>query len=503
MRWNTMPPIPKPGKTKIRAFGGLDQTWDENDMSQSPTIYTKDGYGFDVDNLSLKAIVQKTFPLTTAGGSYATLPTGYAPYNVFLFDRYNSSGVRKIDLFCSAYLIATPTTIRIFNICLDGGTPTTWTDITGGLTIAAHMVDGVSYQLGETPYFILTNGADVYSAVGGGTTLTALAGNPPNGSIIELHKERVWIAGVAGLPDTLYYSNKLVPTDWVEEDQKAGFFMFPTWDGDKIIAIKSFGDSLLVWKQRSMWRIVGSIYDEFMIELVIDDIGAVNPNAVAIGEGICFFATSIGIFSFNGVEVKPYKTREIQDIYNSLDKSTLSLFWTNGYLYMYGFGADNKARHLKINTRTGDTTTCAPVASATKHISLFEHPLYPLQYVVAYNGKLTHVKEPLYPDNPGMIHMRFATPATDFGTSLTRKRISRLAITGKGGLFKITPVVDGVEKTPKTITLPTPAAGFTPKDCGVVWVPLSATGRRIAFILENVSSSPVEILDIEVERMGG
>ena len=117
-----------------------------------------------------------------------------------------------------------------------------------------------------------------------GTTCAALGGTPPNFSFSVAHKNRVWAAGVAANPSTLYYSGNLDETDW--SGATSGSISIDPNDGDRITGLASHKNELLVFKgpyRGSIHRITGSSptgSDAFARQPFISGIGAVWHNTI-------------------------------------------------------------------------------------------------------------------------------------------------------------------------------------------------------------------------------
>jgi len=117
-----------------------------------------------------------------------------------------------------------------------------------------------------------------------GTTAQNLAGSPPNFAFSTVHKNRVWAAGDAANPSTLYYSGYVDPTNWT--GLGSGEIQISPDDGDSITGIVSFKGQLWVFKgpyKGSIHRISGSAPtegDPFSQDPFIEGVGAVGNNTI-------------------------------------------------------------------------------------------------------------------------------------------------------------------------------------------------------------------------------
>lgn len=105
----------------------------------------------------------------------------------------------------------------------------------------------------------------------------------PAGSMMALHKERIWISGDPDKPSRLYYSIP-VPLgddgDW-DENNGAGFIDVEPGNGQSNTALYAFSDSIVVFKHDSTYVMSydGNISRGQLVQ-INPVIGAHNPNAV-------------------------------------------------------------------------------------------------------------------------------------------------------------------------------------------------------------------------------
>jgi hypothetical protein len=116
------------------------------------------------------------------------------------------------------------------------------------------------------------------------TTFQNLAGTPPNFAFSATHKNRVWAAGVASDPSTVYYSEIFDPEDWTGAG--SGSIQIDPGDGDKITGLISHNNELFIFKgphKGSIHRITGSAPtgdDPFARRIFIRGVGAVSQNTI-------------------------------------------------------------------------------------------------------------------------------------------------------------------------------------------------------------------------------
>lgn len=179
-----------------------------------------------------------------------------------------------------------------------GGTSTQRRVLHAGTVVMADNADGVFANIGtgfeedKVPSYTTFNDKLIIASNStvdvpqsyDGSTMSALAGSPPNFSFSAAHKNRVWAAGDAANPSRLYYSALLNEADWV--GATAGHIDIDPSDGDRITGIISHKDDLWVFKgpiYGSIHRITGSAptgSDAFSRIPFIRGLGSVNHNAI-------------------------------------------------------------------------------------------------------------------------------------------------------------------------------------------------------------------------------
>jgi hypothetical protein len=229
--------------------------------------------------------------------------------------------------------------------------------------------DYVNFQIEDKDVLILSNGADntkVYDGTsfrdlrnygvlhdeehnvigyldGNGTvhqtegTVTTLA---PKGKYIDLHYERIWMAGDSSNPNRVYFSaandDGFFPDDWTypvsegEANQHGGFIEMPTWDGGNIIGLKVVFNDVLIFKTKTIFRIFGTYPGNYTKDQIFASEGAIADKSIASANNRCFFVAKEGIFVFDGTNVVKI-TDKICDTWETLNKNALDK--SVGYYY--------------------------------------------------------------------------------------------------------------------------------------------------------------------------
>lgn len=106
----------------------------------------------------------------------------------------------------------------------------------------------------------------------------------------DAHPARSWWTDIAK-PFAFYGADDDVIGDWRDNGEA----------DERILTATSRANMLLLYKQRSIWRIVGDIGDTRTVpERAAAKMGPVGPQAVAAAPGYDYVATEEGIFRFNG-----------------------------------------------------------------------------------------------------------------------------------------------------------------------------------------------------------
>ena len=131
---------------------------------------------------------------------------------------------------------------------------------------------------------------------------------PAKFGVIERYNERVFGTGSPEDPDRIWYSALYDPENWEQNmdipEDGAGFFDYPTWDGDKFIALKEFGSNLLAFKRDSLCVISGTNPGEYTIYKAFGADGPIAPDTIAVYRNMVFFLTDKGIGIFDGSTIR-------------------------------------------------------------------------------------------------------------------------------------------------------------------------------------------------------
>jgi hypothetical protein len=165
-----------------------------------------------------------------------------------------------------------------------------------------------------------------------------LPGNPPLGTILRVHRNRLWVAGDEDNPSRLYWSAFGDDETWATATSggdvtDAGFEDIEPSDGGIITALgPSFHGELIVYKTTGIWRIQGNDPTDFQ-PYPSPVLGAVGHHAVVNVGMDQFFVSPSGVHSlittqnFGDYE-DAFLSRDIRNLWNlSISRDLLARAW--------------------------------------------------------------------------------------------------------------------------------------------------------------------------------
>lgn len=158
--------------------------------------------------------------------------------------------------------------------------------------------------------------------------------------VIERRAERIWGSAILDEPDKVVWSAPYDPMDWEKNteipEDGADENNIPTWDGDKIYALKRFGDQLLVFKKNRIWRVMGVSPGEFDFHEQYGR-GTEFFNTIATEGERCYMATRDALEVYDGMNTTPYGKEQIEELWrkanvNAFDQMCGVMFDRRYYL---------------------------------------------------------------------------------------------------------------------------------------------------------------------------
>lgn len=194
----------------------------------------------------------------------------------------------------------------------------------------------VNYQMNNTYITVICNGRTAPVKFDG-TGISNLGGSPPVAAFVELHNERLFMAGNPSNPDRVYYSESFNPQSWNVEIE-SGYIDLPSWDGGRIKEIKSLFGDLVVFKDYGLYRIYGTYPGEFGVEKISSNVGCINKETIAFNGETCYFLNHQGLCAYNGMSAGLVENKRLKAIFDRMDFSRIKearIHEYAGKLYMF------------------------------------------------------------------------------------------------------------------------------------------------------------------------
>ena len=343
---------------------------------------------------------------------------------------------------------------------------------------------------GVVTKYIDANGAEVSS-------LEAVLTYSPKVKYIELHYDRIFGAGDFHNPDRLYFSTAGVNgpdlEDWTapisegEANQHGGFIDVPTWDGGRIIGLKTVFNDLLIFKNKQIFKLFATYPGNYQIVPLFSSSGAISDKSIVVTPNGCYFAASDGIYRYDGTNVTNISNK-VRKTYESLNLAYMgnstAIFYDNKYF-------------LAVPKGTSTVNNFVIVYDTLRYIFTFMDGIIVKQFLVCRNklfflSNTAYVHE-LFTDVSAsydeVVNMKWESAGTDLGAKNVDKIIEYIYFTGSGnGDVKITVDTDwksGLNAVYKIKTL-----GSTEE---IHRIRLRTKGKRIKLKIENVNGSKIVI----------
>lgn len=162
-------------------------------------------------------------------------------------------------------------------------------------------------------YLFGFNGAEVVDIASDGTTVTRNRSSVPKGSFGFWYHNFLFVGGVTGNPNRLYFSNLGDPTTFSGTD----FIDINANDGDSLTGLAGLYDKLIIFKNNSIWAITGFSSSTFVTD-VPKGVSTNNLNngygtpshrsIVTVGKEIYYLSFLGGIPHFRALTLSLYGT---------------------------------------------------------------------------------------------------------------------------------------------------------------------------------------------------
>lgn len=381
--------------------------------------------------------------------------------------------------------------------------------IMSGMT--KNVYDYLNFKVDNTRVLILGNGYDNTQIFDGSTmwdlklkgknSTPASDNKAPKGKFMELHYERVWIAGDVNAPDRLYFSTAnsagFDPNDWTipltegDVNQHGGIIDCPTWDGGKIIGLKTIFDDLVIFKDHTIFKITGTDPSNYNKSQIFTSEGAIADKSIIAVNNKAYFLSKDGIHAYDGVNVATISSN-LRDIFDNLNPSyitnAVATYYNNRYIIAVPEGS-SIVNNLIIEYNIINKTWMVIRGTAAATFCLFNDVL-----LLAGGDNCLYQYDSGHDNNGADIVSYWETGMTDLGHPESKKSIQYLYVTGSGsGQVKLT-----ISTETTSDTKPAKSALMTLTDePSITKLKLKNKGRRFNIRIENVDGSNFEINSIK------
>lgn len=276
---------------RIDEFIGIDQSMGENGMSPA---YSPDACNMDTSDGELS--VSKGYTRYIA----APVP-GEGPIRRMHF--FHTTDGERIVVLAGNELYA----------CINGEWGLIYT-FTGGLLQGK--VDFEEARIGGVDYLLIGSGEQAIVKYNG--TAATLFGSADTHSdahvrYLAMYRNRLFSAGDSEKPNRLYWSKlpggDRTIEDWGEEvssvNVSGGHAEIGESAGDPIVGIATLSNQLLIFKKRSIYRLIGDKPSNFTVERVDGDLETTAYTSLVSSGDMLYFMTKGGLCRFNGVTAAP------------------------------------------------------------------------------------------------------------------------------------------------------------------------------------------------------
>jgi hypothetical protein len=365
-------------------------------------------------------------------------------------------------------------------------------EIAGLSTISPAYCDTLQYLISGDPYEIVFGTAAVVKLSAAQNahgywviTAAALGGTPPTGSMCTLHRERMWV--VSG-NNEVTYSNAYDPEDWSTAGE-TGAIDIITYDADSIVGIANWLDDVIIFKKNTMHIVQGDTPDEYEVSQIYSGRGAIDQKSIVTDGVNCFFASTDGIYQYDGTQCSPILTTEIKDTFAAMQSIKLTIDGNKLYVWDLYNASGYVGKHLvyDIREKTVEVLNVGTVYEAhglaySAGTRIFVLNQTSLTFGLDFGGTA--------------ITAYWITPENDCQYPNAEKSLDHICFNGwgttsagaAGGQVKITIYynLNGTQKTKeRTVTLSTTRRYHE--------VQADVTGRLFKYKIENVNGSAINI----------
>lgn len=374
-------------------------------------------------------LVNGTDPLTYYDGTVITSFTSISAPSAPTATRTGTTGTYTFSYKITAVTAVGETTpssagTQVANVdTLDTSTymTVTWSAVTNAIGYNVYgRKDGtwyfLSYLEGNGSVTYIDKGQDTPNEIVIPPTENSTGG--PTGVDIELYKDSLFIIGDPDNPSRLYYSAGGDKINDFSAANGGGFIDVSKNDGQMGTALKVFKNSLVVFKEESIYQFTFSTSGAPSIQLVTGAVGAISTRGVIIVENDLLFAGRRGVFSLGNVQGFAFDvlrtnelTARIRSIYENIDPT-----YINKISAVYATKS-NKNLAIFSYTPSGSTTNSRAIVFDVERGGFYEWTNIKANCWTQYIDSTGEVHV-LYGDDSSGYVKEILTGDDDFGTAI-------------------------------------------------------------------------------------
>lgn len=324
-------------------------------------------------------------------------------------------------------------------------------------------------------------------------SFSVLLGTPPaNGKFICIWQNRVWIANTSAGKSRLHYSNVGLPEDWTTAGA-AGFIDININDGDEITGIMPIGTALYIFKNRTVYKLMGITPTSFTVQPLLGNRGCVAPRSIVNMGPFIIYLSQYGLHAV-GDYVDGFMAEAIEDAVVDMTKTGACAAKLRD-LYVLAYDSDGDGKNdaaFALDARVGAWQTWDNM-KANVLIQKDDGSLYS-----AGSDLIITRKHDTGEDDSGTpITMQWRSSMLGWDDFTAIKKLADQWFKGKpiaGKNLTVNIYVDGVLKSSDTTALDPAYAGETVKVFGQDAMDQDMEGRYFQIEFTNAElAAPVEI----------
>ena len=261
-----------------------------------------------------------------------------------------------------------------------------------------------------------------------------------------------------------------------------GFLDVRSYDGSKIIAMKVIFNSVVIFKNKSAYKIYGSSPSNYQLVDLFSCNGAIADKSICVGNNGAYFLNNDGIYYYDGTNTT-LVSQKIKNIIGRMNKNyankSVAIYHNNKYyLAIPTDGSENNNTLIEFNTMNNSFMTY-DIDNINSFLEFENELLYSSGQKIKslFNGTKA-------------LPLLWTTPLFDFGAKNYRKMSNYIYLRVKGqGKLKLKLKTE--RKTKELII-------DLPEEETLLRKKLKNKGRMFQLMIENVDNSSFELVAPEL-----